>query len=73
MKRIPYWKTFEVVGYSYEADLHCVGCATQRFGAQALTRRISPNDSEGNPIHPVFLEEATGSDICRDCRRRLNE
>jgi hypothetical protein len=73
MERIPYRKTYEVVGYTYDADMHCVTCTTTRFGDKALSREILPNDSEGNPIHPVFLEEATNSDVCRECRRRLNE
>jgi hypothetical protein len=72
MERIPYRKTYELVGYVYDADLHCVLCATERFG-EALTSRRLPEDSEGNTVYPLILEEVTEGDVCRDCLRRLNE
>jgi hypothetical protein len=71
MERI-YRKTYEVVGYTYEADLHCIDCATGRFGESLNSRRL-PIDREGNEIHPVFLDQVTDTDACGDCRRRLNE
>ena len=73
MERTPYRKTYEVVGYTYDADMHCVDCTITHFGAEAMTRRISPTDSEGNHIQVVFLEQATDGNVCRECRRRLNE
>jgi hypothetical protein len=55
-------KAWTVVGYTYEADLHCVGCARARFA--------DPDhaiDSEGNPAHPIFASDWTPSDRCGDC------
>ena len=74
MPRIPYRKSYEVVGYAYEADLHCVECATVRFG-QALDQwpKPRPNDNEGNEVSPIFLDEAKDSDVCRDCRKQLTD
>jgi hypothetical protein len=72
MERIPYRKSFEVVGYTYEADLHCVPCASQRFG-RALSRRRLPGDREGNEVSPVFLDQTQDTDTCGDCHRRLSD
>jgi hypothetical protein len=61
-----------VVGYTYEADVHCVGCAFDRFGD--MLDRDEAADSEGNRPHPVFsidedfLEE---HDACSTCGDRL--
>jgi hypothetical protein len=59
----------EVIGYSYEADLHCVDCAKKRFGheddnakhGKYVPSEVDENyvrydamDNEGNPVHPIF-------------------
>lgn len=58
-----------IIGYTYEADVHCPACSKRRFGAFkgiVYSRQLnagncdvngisySARDSEGNPIHPVF-------------------
>lgn len=48
----------DVVGYAYEADLHCTQCAEDRFGAAKLMDNENPpEDGEGNPVSPVFAGE----------------
>jgi hypothetical protein len=80
MERIPYRKTYEIVGYAYEAELHCIPCTLRRFGdAVGFTgdEEINPAypliDGEGSPVYPLMLEEVQEDDACGDCRRRLNE
>ena len=53
----------KIIGYAYEADLHCVNCAVKRFSvtephkinmAMELDRNgisIDQPDNEGNPVH----------------------
>jgi len=59
----------QVIGYTYEADCHCIGCAKARYDAGGFTigtdgpegSSLDENDipygaedREGNPIHPIF-------------------
>jgi hypothetical protein len=65
-------KSYDVVGYAYDAALHCVACASERFGdpdAEGL------EDSEGNPVHPYFAGEAGEQDgeTCNDCGEAILE
>lgn len=61
-------KTYEVIGYAYEADIHCPDCARKRFP--------NPNkatDNEGNEVHPVFLgDEFDTPPCCGDCFEPLD-
>lgn len=68
-----YRKTYEIVGWAYEADLHCPTCAASRFGAKLQDGRNPPQDREGNPVHPVFLGDLEGSEYCGDCGSSLAE
>ena len=49
-----------IIGYSYEAELHCVKCAINRFGygetedPDQNNISMSQTDSEGNLVTPVF-------------------
>jgi len=68
-----YRKPFEIVGYTYEADLHCNDCAIARFGP-VVERVEGPSlqgvDNEGNEIHPIFLDQLDEFDYephCGDC------
>lgn len=65
--RLPYRKTYEIVGYAYDADAHCVACAT----AQGMTDP-QIEDSEGNPVTPIFLDQSDDM-ICGDCFARLDD
>lgn len=61
-------KSYKVVGYSYEADYHCVSCAIERFGDPDNPEL---EDSEGNPIHPLFLDQLEGGKYCGDCLEEI--
>ena len=58
-------KAFEIIGYTYDADIHCPCCARERF--DDLDSELE-EDSEGNPIHPVFAgDESEGPEVCGTC------
>ena len=66
---IPYRKTHEVIGYAYDADLHCVRCTGARFENPDAN---DTTDSEGNPIGPIFLaDEHDTEPHCGDCHEPL--
>jgi hypothetical protein len=74
MHGIPLRKTYEIVGWTYEADLHCNECAEERFGpperVSGSGRELHGVDNEGNEIHPIFLdqlEEFETTPVCGDC------
>ena len=53
-----------IIGYTYEADVHCVACARQDWH-QSLDGAI---DREGNTVHPIFsTDEQESSLYCGDC------
>jgi hypothetical protein len=64
-------KAWEVVGWAYEADIHCPACAMKRFGS--ALENPSSEDTEGNPIHPIFAACEEAGDYCGDCGERLLE
>ena len=47
-------KSYDVIGYTFEADVHCVACTIDRFGGLPEFGAV---DSEGNEPHPVFADE----------------
>ncbi len=62
----------DVVGYAYDADAHCMECTCTRFNASnewLSTHEVI--DAEGNPIHPIFADQADEIDACGDCSRSL--
>lgn len=59
----------QVLGYAYEADLHCIQCTISRFRGSPEFKEYE--DSEGNPVHPILSGQDT-SDLdddmyCGDC------
>ena len=70
--RPEYRKTYEIVGWAYEADLHCNPCAAKRFGPDLLKGK-EMEDGEGNSVHPVFLGDLQGDEVCGDCFKKLDE
>lgn len=59
----------DVLGYAYEAAIHCVMCAESRFDVDALADGTA-TDSEGNKVTPYFADEAGATDRvehCDDC------
>ena len=58
----------DVVGYTYEGEVHCVSCTEERFGeAKDLEVRDLSGlvDNEGNNLHPIFaMDEGMACDCC---------
>ena len=78
-----YRKSFEIIGYTYDADVHCVECACKYVAANYPKRPVEHDDfqgfgnwsmgtygeeftpeifddSEGNGVHPIFLDAYVG-------------
>lgn len=76
-----YRKTYEIVGYAYDSELHCVKCAEKRFPEgykneysykKCLSLEGNGNNSE--EIHPIFLgdEFVDAPPVCGDCFELLD-
>ncbi len=59
-------KVYEVIGYAYEADVHCLECSERRFSD---TRKFRLDDNE---VQPVFLGEVTDYLTCGDCYAKID-
>ena len=60
-----------VIGYAYDADLHCPGCATV-----ANMTGENATDSEGNPVGVLFDTDETGDagpEHCGTCGDPLRD
>ena len=58
----------DIVAYSYDAAIHCVECTMNKFN----NNPDNAEDSEGNPIHPVFAsDEGWENDCCDDCSKLI--
>jgi hypothetical protein len=66
----------QVIGYTYEADYHCIACASVRFPVWARgdwqnDNAPTPDDSEGNPLYPILdgqdTNDLTDDMVCGDC------
>ncbi len=71
-----YRKSFDVIGFSYDADTYCIACTQKRFAHltdDVLTCDTVLEDSEGNPIQVMFLGDSDGSECCGSCRENLSE
>ena len=65
-------KSFEVVGFMYGADFHCPRCTTRAYGVDVVRGIEDAEDGEGNPVHPVFLDQLSDQvwrweSVCGDC------
>lgn len=58
----------DVIGYAYDADHHCPICAGMRFGVDGKGF-VYGEDSEGNPVHPVFGSDEWWNTEEEDCQR----
>lgn len=66
-------KAWEIVGYTYEAACHCVGCTEDRFGIEP-SKGYDVEDSEGNTPKPIFAsDEGWEEDMCGTCGERLED
>ena len=63
-------KSWTIIGWSYEADLHCTKCAEK--AGMTVDGVV---DKEGNTPCPIFASDELdpGMDHCRDCGRKLDE
>lgn len=53
---------WEIIGYTYDADIHCPECANAAgMDIEGAT------DSEGNESHPVFACDELDGLTCCDC------
>lgn len=68
-------KAWEIIGWTYEADVHCNTCTRERFGPDIETLVPAPEDSEGNEIHPIFASDETdpAGEYCGDCGTEIAE
>ena len=70
--------SMRIIGYTYEAEMHCVRCAIERFSPGSkhydFGQGLSGTDREGNEIHPIFdIDEGSEDEYCGDCRVNLME
>lgn len=65
-------KSYEILGWAYEADLHCYDCAEKRFGVKKLENGDA-KDSEGNEVHPIFASNETIPFVCGTCGKEIGE
>jgi hypothetical protein len=70
----------KIIGYTYEADTHCVACTQKRFKQGELAKRrlrevcgldengiaLATTDNEGNRVQPIFSTDEE-SQTCGDC------
>lgn len=59
-----------VVGFTYDADIHCVDCSQKRFGSADWPDLIPQGleDSEGNEPSAIFEDsESDTPEHCADC------
>ena len=74
----------DVVGYAYNAALHCIECTRAAADVGLLTREpplklacdehgiaLDLVDSDGNPVHAVFCGEESHGEHCGDCGELL--
>jgi hypothetical protein len=68
-------KAWDIVGFTYDADVHCVECTAARFGAKLEDANDPPVDSEGNELHPIFAsdEGSPEGEVCADCGAEITE
>lgn len=61
----------KILGYTYEAAVHCLPCTGKRFAVIGDTT----TDREGNPVQPVFStdEHDPSGEYCDDCGEVLVE
>ena len=61
-----------VIGWTYDADVHCEADAFKRFGEALFDDENPPTDSEGNEVHPIFSTDSDCYyDHCGDCGEPL--
>jgi len=76
-----------IIGYTYDADIHCVDCAFNEAAVGVLKRQpplyvgsdecgmaMDLVDREGNKVRPVYdIDERVNMACCGDCFGPLRE
>jgi hypothetical protein len=68
----------DIIGYTYEADVHCLDCTAKRWNASDPAEFngecfiVLALDNEGNTPSPVFAEGDNLELCCGDCGWRLD-
>ena len=73
-------KSYEIIGYAYDAELHCVRCAEKKFPtgykneySYKKSLSLEGNGNDGEEIHPIFLgAEFDTPPVCGDCFELLD-
>lgn len=65
-------KSYEVVGFTYEADVHCVDCTRKAYGSRVADEGWSDQDSEGNVVYPIFLDQLEQLEHCGTCLAEIS-
>lgn len=66
-------KATDVVGYTADADMHCVDCAHRIYGDDKGGSEPK-QDGEGNQVHPIFAsDEGWDDEHCGTCGKPLSE
>ncbi len=61
-----YRKLYEVIGFTYNAGIHCLECT------RVLFPQFKGQDLEGNEIHPIFFGDFYVDLVCEDCFESLD-
>lgn len=56
-----------VIGYAYEAALHCVQCTETRFPTLRGNPLAAVVDREGNEVTPIYDIYESDGHCCDDC------
>ena len=64
-------KSFEVVGFTYDADFHCPHCTTRAYGVDVVRGLEPGEDRECNPVTPVFLDQLHDGTYCGTCSEEI--
>ena len=69
-------KSYTIVGWTYEAGIHCNNCAKERFAVSRVSDsgvELIGTDREGNSISPIFADsEFDYIPHCEDCSELIN-
>lgn len=58
----------KIIGYAYEAALHCPQCTERRFTALRLLPFENVADREGSEVTPIYdIYEGADGVCCDDC------
>lgn len=65
--------SFDIIGYTYEAAVHCDPCAAARFGRCPCEHYdVHGIDGDGVEIEPIFADSENVEELsCDDCGGRL--